>query len=171
MVGGMVWLLVGLLDVTTGPFIPPRSVTPMLLIIALLLLALGLVGLHALQGPSLQGGSYGRIGLAGLYTALAAIAAQVFGWFVILAGSAALLWLVSPVGPLVMLVGFVLYGAATVQARVLPPWYGVLLIVLMPILLVLGVYGNIWRGLVLIVLGYGLWMHRGASPERPPRVR
>ena len=138
----------------------------MLLIIALLLLALGLVGLHALQG-----GSYGRIGLAGLYTALAAIAAQVLGWFVILVGSAALWWLVSPVGPLVKLVGLVLYGAATVQARVLPPWYGVLLIVLMPILVVLGVYGNIWRGLVLIVLGYGLWMHRGASPERPPRVR
>jgi len=53
----------------------------------------------------------------------------------------------------------------------LPPWYGVLLIVLMPILLLLGVYGNIWRGLVLMVLGYGLWMHRGASPERTPRVR
>jgi hypothetical protein len=32
----------------------------------------------------------------------------------------------------------------------------VLLIVLMPILLLLGVYGNIWRGLVLMVLGYGL---------------
>ena len=166
MVGGAVWVLVSLLDVTTGPFIPPGSVTPVLLIIALLLLALGLLGLHALQG-----GSYGRIGLAGLYTALAAIAAQVLGWFVFLVGSAALWWLVSPVGPLVKLVGLVLYGAATVQARVLPPWYGVLLIVLMPILLVLGVYGNIWRGLVLIVLGYGLWMHRGPMPERPPRVR
>ena len=166
MVGGAAWVLVGLLDVTTGPFMPPGSVTPVLLIVALLLLALGLVGLHALQG-----GSYGRIGLAGLYTALAAIAAQVLGWFVFLAGSAALWWLVSPVGPLVKLVGFVLYGAATVQARVLPRWYGVLLIVFMPILLVLGVYGNIWRGLVLVVLGYGLWMQKGASPERPPRVR
>ena len=165
-VGGVVWLLVGLLDVTTGPFIPPGSVAPVLLIVALLLLALGLVGLHALQGES-----YGRIGLAGLYTALAAIAAQVLGWFVLLAGSTALGWLVSPVGPLATLVGLVLYGAATVQARVLPPWYGVLLIVLMPILLLLGVYGNIWRGLVLMVLGYGLLMHRGASPERPPRVR
>jgi len=88
-----------------------------------------------------------------------------------LAGSTALGWLVSPVGPLATLVGLVLYGAATVQARVLPAWYGVLLIVLMPILLLLGVYGNIWRGLVLMVLGYGLWMHRGATPERTPRVR
>jgi hypothetical protein len=166
MVGGVVWVLVGFLDATTGPFIPPGSVAPMLLIVALLLLALGLVGLHALQGEN-----YGRIGLAGLYTALAAIAAQVLGWFVLLAGSTALGWLVSPVGPLATLVGLVLYGAATVQARVLPAWYGVLLIVLMPILLLLGVYGNIWRGLVLLVLGYGLWMHRGATPERTPRVR
>src|SRR5215216_6701923 len=110
-VGGVVWLLVGFLDATTGPFIPPGSVAPLLLIVALLLLALGLVGLHALQGES-----YGRIGLAGLYTALAAIAAQVLGWFVLLAGSTALGWLVS-LGPLATLVGLVLYGAATVQAR------------------------------------------------------
>src|SRR5215216_53651 len=44
MVGGVVWVLVGFLDVTTGPFIPSGSVAPVLLIVALLLLALGLVG-------------------------------------------------------------------------------------------------------------------------------
>ncbi len=166
MVGGVVWVLVGFLDVTTGPFMPPGSVAPVLLIVGLLLSALGLLGLHALQG-----GSYGRIGLAGLYTALAAIAAQVLGAVVLLAGSAALGWLLSPVGLLAKLVGFVLYGAASVQARVLPRWYGVLLIVLMPVLLVLGVYGNIWMGLVFLVLGYVLWMQRGASPERAQRAR
>lgn len=57
--------------------------------------------------------------------------------------------------------------AATVQARVLPRWHGVLLIIFMPILLVLGVYGNIWRALVLGVLGYGLWMHRGHRLNEP----
>ncbi len=166
MVGGVVWVLVGLLDATRSPLTTPGPVALVLLIIALLLSALGLVGLHALQG-----GSYGGIGLAGLYTALAAIAAQVLGAVVLLAGSAALGWLLSPVGLLAKLVGFVLYGAASVQAGVLPRWYGVLLIVLMPVLLVLGVYGNIWMGLAFVVLGYVLWMQRGASPERAQRAR
>ena len=48
--------------------------------------------------------------------------------------------------------------------------YGVLLIVFMPVFLVLGGYGNIWVGLVLVVLGYGLWMQRGASAEQTSRV-
>jgi hypothetical protein len=72
---------------------------------------------------------------------------------------------------LAKLVGFVLYGAATVQGRVLARWYGVLLIIFMPVFLLLGAYGNIWVGLVLMVLGYGLWMQRGVLVERPPRVR
>ena len=165
MVGGAVWVVVGLLDVTRNPLTTPGPVALVLLVVGLVLSALGLVGLHALQGES-----YGRIGLAGLYTALAAIAAQVLGAAGLLAGSAALGWLVAPVGLLAKLVGFVLYGAATVQGRVLPRWYGVLLIVFMPVFLVLGAYGNIWMGLVLVVLGYGLWMQRGASVERTPRV-
>jgi hypothetical protein len=71
-----------------------------------------------------------------------------------------------------MIVGFVLYGAATVQARVLPRWYGVLLIVFAPIGEALGTnYGNIWLGLALLVLGYALWLRRGASTEQPSRVR
>jgi hypothetical protein len=166
MVGGAVWVLVGLLDVIRSPLAPPGPVALVLLIVGLVLSALGLVGLHALQG-----GSYGRIGLAGLYTALGAIAAQVLGAAVLLAGSAALGWLISPVGLLAKLVGFVLYGAATVQGRVLARWYGVLLIIVMPVFLLLGAYGNIWLGLVLMVLGYGLWMQRGTSVERAPRVR
>ncbi len=68
------------------------------------------------------------------------------------------------------LVGFILYGAATVQGKVMPRWYGVLLIVFMPVFLVSGAYGNTWVGLVLVVLGYGLWMQRGASADHTPRV-
>ncbi len=165
MVGGAVWVVVGLLDVIRNPLTPPGPAALILLIVGLVLSALGLVGLHALQGES-----YGRIGLAGLYTALGAIVAQVLGAVVLLAGSAVLGWLISPVGVLAKLVGFVLYGAATVQGRVLPRWYGVLLIIFMPVFLVLGAYGNIWMGLVLVVLGYGLWMQRGASVERTLRV-
>jgi hypothetical protein len=78
-------------------------------------------------------------------------------------GSSALVWLVSPIGLSVKLVGFVLYGVATLRARVLPRWYGVALIVLVPVSVVLLAYGNIWTGLVLLVLGYALWLRMGAS--------
>ena len=166
MLSGVVWVVVGIIDATRDPFTFPGPVALLLLVVALLLSALGLVGLHALQE-----GSYGRIGLAGFYTALVAIAVQILGAVGLLWGSGALGWLVAPVGSSAKLVGFVLYGAATVQAKVLPRWYGVLLIVFMPISAALGAYGNIWVGLVLLVLGYALWMRAGAPVERPPRVR
>ena len=101
MVGGAVWVVMGLLDVSINPLTSPRPVALILLIVGLVLSALGLVGLRALQG-----GSYGRIGLAGLYTALGAMAAQVLGAVALLAGSAALGWLVSSVGLLAELDGF-----------------------------------------------------------------
>jgi hypothetical protein len=41
------------------------------------------------------------------------------------------------------LVAFVLYGAATLQAAVLPIWYGVLLIVFLPVSLALGLFGSL----------------------------
>ena len=122
MLSGVVWVVVGILDATRDPFTLPGPAAFLLLIVALLLSALGLVGLHALQQGRLQEGSYGRIGLAGFYTALVAIAVQILGAVGLLWGSGALGWLVAPVGSSAKLVGFVLYGAATVQARVLPQW-------------------------------------------------
>ena len=92
-----------------------------------LLSVAGLVGLHALQKDS-----YGLLGRAGFYLALAAMAARAFGAVVFLAGSSALEWISLP-ATLGMLVGFVLYGVATLRARVLPRWYGVALIVSLPI--------------------------------------
>jgi hypothetical protein len=136
-----------------------------LLIVALLLTAVGVVGLHALQRES-----YGLIGRVGFYTVLVTIAARILGSAVLLSGSEALVWLVL-VGLWGMIVGFMLYGAATVQARVLPRWYGVLLIVFQPLALVLGNAGNIWEGLVLLLLGYVLWLRKNASDEQPSHVR
>jgi hypothetical protein len=76
-------------------------------------------------------------------------------------GSMALDWLVYPVGMLGILVGFSLYGAATVQAEVLPRWYGVLLIVYLPISVLLGPYADMWVGAVQLVLGSVLWRRVG----------
>ena len=115
-------------------------------------------------------GSYGRLGRAGLYIALGAVAARILGAVVFLAGSSALEWISSP-GTLGMLVGFVLYGVATVQARVLPRWYGLTLTVALPVSLPLAVYGTALFGLILLVLGYVLWLRRDATTEQPSRVK
>ena len=73
---------------------------------------------------------------------------------------------------LVTFVGFVLYGAATQQARVLPRWSGVALIIALPVSLALGEYGgNALFGLMWLALGYVLWSQRGMLAEQPSRVR
>jgi hypothetical protein len=169
MVGGGVWLVFGLIEASAGPVVAAQPFPLLLTIIAELLGAVGLVGLHALQQ-----GSYGDLGKGGFYTTLAGIVAQVLGSVIALFGSAALTWLVFPVGFLLIFAGLVLYGGATLEAGVLPRWYGIVLIITMPIDFLLQQYGGIWIGLVFLVLGYVLWLGRGtvrASRGRPSRVR
>ena len=96
---------------------------------------------------------------------------QALGLLLVLAGSETLGELLIGVGGLGILVGLVLYGAATLQARVLPRWCGIALIVSLPVTILLGDYGGILFGLVWLALGYMLWSHRGASDEQPSRVR
>jgi hypothetical protein len=168
--GGVVWLVAGFIAAFTNPMLSPGLVYYYLAlgIVARLLLGLGVVGLHTLLK-----GSYGNLGRAGFYTILVALAAQILGALASLVGTQALAWLVSPVGLLVLIVGFVLYGAASLQARVLPRWYSVLLIVFVPVSVVLGFVrlGDIWLGAVLLVLGFVLWQQGEALTEqRPPRV-
>ena len=66
-----------------------------------------------------------------------------------------------------MLVGFVVYGVATLRTRVLPLWYGFALIVSVPISLPLGAYGTTLFGFIMLTLGYALWSRKGISPEQP----
>ena len=159
LLGGLVWVVCGLLIVFGSRIMGPRPVYFFLFVVALLLTSAGLIGLHALQE-----GSYELIGQVGLYTVLLAFALQALGMVALLSGSSALVWLVSPVGLLGKLVGFVLYGVATLQAKVLPRWYGVALITLVPFSVALLFYGNIWTGLVFLILGYALWL-RTVTPE------
>jgi hypothetical protein len=165
MLGGVMWVVLGLGAVVGVLQAIPGREDVVLFIVALLLTAAGLVGLHTLQK-----GSYGRLGRAGFYISLTAVTARILGAVVFLAGSSALEWISLP-GTLGMLVGFVLYGFATLQARVLPRWYGLALIVSMPVSLPLAVYGTVLFGLFLVVLGYVLWLRRDATTEGPSRVR
>jgi hypothetical protein len=165
MLGGVMWVVLGLGAVVGYLQAIPGREDVVLFVIALLLTAAGLVGLNALQSYS-----YGLLGRAGLYIALAAVAARILGAVVFLAGSSALEWISLP-GTSGMLVGFVLYVIATVQASVLPRWYGLALIVSMPISLPLAGYGTALFGLILVVLGYVLWLRRGATTAQPSHVR
>ena len=162
MIGGVMWLVLGLSNVFGYLQAIPGREDVVLLILALLLTAAGLVGLHALQGES-----YGILGQVGFYIALAALVARALGAGVYLAGSSALGWISYPWGTTGMLVGFVLYGLATLRARVLPRWYGLALIVCMPVSLPLATYGTVLFGLIVVVLGYTLWSRKDTIIAQP----
>lgn len=168
MVAGVVWVISGILAIVYQGVHVPGTFADYLVegtfTVGLLLTVVGMMGLHVLQKEK-----YGRIGLGGFWTVVVASLVQVLGTLVLLAGSTALAWLVFPVGVLAVLVGFVLYGAATLQARVLPRWCGVGLIVGLPVAIALGLYGgNVLFGLLWLALGY-LLLQR-AQAEQPSRV-
>jgi hypothetical protein len=116
--GGVVWVVdSGLLLLA----MPESAVTDVLFVIAALCTIGGVVGFHALQKDD-----YGRIGRGGFWTVVVATLALVVGLIVSLLGSTALGRLeLFPVGTLAVFIGFVLYGVATLQARVLPRWCGI----------------------------------------------
>ncbi len=163
--GGLTWLVLGLLAFLGYLQAIPGREDVVLYVIALLFTAVGLVGHHTLQKES-----YGLLGQAGLYFTLVAITVRILGAVIFLAGSSALERISLP-ATLSMLVGLVVYGVATFRAGVLPRWYGLVLIFAMPTSLPLSVYGTALFGLILAVLGYVLWLHREAATEQPSRVR
>jgi hypothetical protein len=139
-------------------------------VVPVLLTLVGLVGFHTLQKAN-----YGGIGRGGFYTVVVGLLAQVLGTITHLSGSEALEWLVFPVGIGLMIVGLVLYGVATLQARVLPRWCGLGFIVVPPLVIVLEIslegYGETLFGLLWLALGYVLWSGRGTTAQQPSRVR
>ncbi len=143
-------------------------------IVALALLLAALVGFHTLQKDS-----YGRIGRAGFYTVVVGASAQIVAAVVRLLVGRTPLEFLDIVGLLGVFVGLVLYGAASLQARVLPRWCGVGFIVAVPVFIIGsallggvlgGALGGILFGLLWIALGYVLWSRRGSTAEQPSRV-
>lgn len=168
----IVLFLVGLVIPEPLPGSFSDILTSIVFIVALLLLLVGLTGFHALQK-----GSYGRIGRAGLYTVIVATLVQILAQVALISGNTALEFL-DFLGLLGVMVGFVLYGAATLQARVLPRWCGVGFIAGLPIWVAIsavlgeygGILGGILFGLLWLALEYTLWSRSGAAVERPARV-
>ena len=163
MLSGVAWWLQALLELS-GVYEGGSPWLTVLFIVAFLLLLAGMVGFRALQK-----GSYGRIGRVGFYAVLAAgVIILIWNLIFLLSGSS-IEWLRS-IALLGVLVGFALYGAATLQARVLPRWCGVVFIIAFPITALLEAFGNIWFGLVWLALGYILWSQRDTSVGQPSRV-
>jgi hypothetical protein len=72
-----------------------------------------------------------------------------------------------------VLIGFVLYGVATLRARVLPLWVGVAIIVGLPVRIAMfqvDPWGLVVFGLLWLALGYVLWSRREAAAAQPARV-
>ena len=140
--GGLAGMLAGAAFIVLMliPEGPPGSflyiLNSLVFIVAVLLILVGLVGFHALQKRN-----YGRIGRAGFYTIIAAASVQIVAQVGLMLGSTAVEFL-DFLGLLGLMVGFVLYGAATLQARLLPRWCGIGLIAGLPIAIALGLYGG-----------------------------
>jgi hypothetical protein len=174
LLAGIAWIALGLIPLVIlgqvalyfgGVATVEDYLLEILFSIALAGMLAGLVGFHARQAPN-----YGRLGTAGFFAAFVGVFFMLASTVAtILAGSEVLDWLFV-LGFVGTLVGFVLLGTATLRARVLPRWCGILLLLAVlgiPVHFALGSYGGaILYGLVWLALGYGLWSERGASVEQ-----
>ena len=141
------------------------------IVVSLLLVPIGMLGFHALQKRN-----YGLIGHTGFWTSVVSSMMVPTGLTGYLRWEdSRLLWLVTPVGGLGLVVGFILYGVATLQARILPPWCGIAFMVALPAAIALfwirpwlGLgqgtsTTSILSGLAWLGLGYNLWTRRRRS--------
>jgi hypothetical protein len=131
------------------------------------------LGLRARQTP--RYGWLGAVGFALAFLGSALLCAITV--IAIISGDAlgeAVLGTIFISGVLGWLVGFPLLGIATLRARVMPRWCGVMLIAFFPLFgFLLGSYGwgGIALGLLWLALGYALLSANGAAAQEPSRVR
>ena len=155
-----------------------NSLVVVMFVVAVLLIPVGLVGFHALQKER-----YRRLGRTGFYVGVVgslvvALATPIAMGFLSQFGLPSPSWLpMVPivVGPISMLVGFVLLGAATLKAGVLPRWCAIALMGALPVSLAYTPFdiltGVILFGLVWMALGYTLWRRRNTIAGELSRVR
>ena len=188
--GGIAAVLAGLLLIIVllvlsnlQQWLAPDTFSPglpstILFIGALLGQMAGVAGLHALQR-----GRYGRLGTAGFLVSFVGFAlefiARIMTLIVVGGTSSAVnlvLVLLFLLGNLAPFVGLVLLGVATLRARVLPRWFGVLLIVGMFVVALLVeaqlvVVGLVAYGVFWILVGYALLSSGRTEVQHPIRTR
>ena len=164
---------------SSGPFIV------VLLVIGDVGMLEGLLGLHASQASQ-----YGRLGTIGFWLAIIGTVLSLAAGLVTVV--AALLRLedvnadasLALVGYFLLIIGFLLLGIATLRARVLPVWAGLLLVIgsivmlllppfaaslmlLLPPFVAFSFQRLLWTvlGIVLLALSYALWTRGGETGE------
>ncbi len=167
-VSGLLLIVVLLVLSNLQQWLAPDTFSPglpstILFIGALLVQIAGVAGLHALQR-----GRYGRLGTAGFLVSFVGFALEFIARIMtlIVEGGTSLavnlvLVLLFLLGNLAPFVGLVLLGVATLRARVLPRWFGVLLIVGTLVVAVLlgaqlATIGLVAYGVFWILVGYTL---------------
>ena len=180
MIAGLAWAASAVVDfVLPGEGPGPIGSTSAYLIegahaIATVGMLAWLVGLNARQAPR-----YGRLGTASFVVAFAGTGLVLVSILLVLISGDRLgepvLTAIFGSGTLLgWLVGFALLGVATFRAKILPRWYGLLMIAQFP--LVFGAassydVGGTVFGLFWLVLGYVLWTWRDMPAEQFSRVR
>ncbi len=176
MLGGVLWPLWFLIHLSVGSGEPGSAayeryeLVNRLLPLALIPVVVGFVGLHAVQRRS-----YGRLGAVGFATVLV-------GFMLIIAGSVSEFWLFSNqpymqpnarqasfnlflLGHLPLAIGTVLFGIATVRAKVFP-YKAAVMLVLPGVSLVVPFVGTFVFAIPFVWLGYLLWSGSGQQPSR-----
>jgi hypothetical protein len=112
MLGGVVWITFNAYALSQGgtPARPGPGFVAFY-VAALLLSNAGLLGFHALQQDS-----YGRLGRAALYTVLGSSALLIVNALILLFTIPAVFNVINMIGLVGVLIGFILYGVATLRA-------------------------------------------------------
>lgn len=130
----------------------------------------------------MQRGRYGRLGIAGFLVSFVGFALEFIARIITLiveGGTSSavnlVLVLLFLLGNLASFVGLVLLGVAILRARVLPRWFGVLLIVgTVVVVVLLGAQlltiGLVASGVLWILIGYTLLSRSGTELKHRPRV-
>jgi len=160
--------------------------------IVLLLLMAGMVGFHAAQR-----GAYGGRGRAGFVASFVGLALMVVGnasefWLFTMqayaeANGRQASWGVFLLGMLLLAIGSVLFGIATMRAGALPRLGGLLVVVWLPVGILSSILSAVTGvlptdlafslgsavtlGAGWMVLGYAVWSGRGRPTQRPVRVK
>lgn len=152
-------------------FRPMRMGSPLdtvLLLLAVLLLMVGVVGLVIRAQKARRFGRLGRIGVVASAAGVAVLIISNLVQSIFFAGDFPLMPYFFIPGGLAMVVGFLLLGLAIIQARVLPRWAVVLLI--MGTLAMLGFNDQNARvllaipfGVAWVAVGYTVWSETGES--------
>jgi hypothetical protein len=179
MLGGVLWALWGVVEQSVGWGQPGSTVYERyelinrLLPFVLLPVVVGFIGLHAAQRRS-----YGRLGTAGSATVLV-------GFMVIIAGSVGEFWVFSDqsyegagrnaswilflLGHLVLVIGTLLCGIATVRAKVFRQ-EAAMLFAVMGVGVVVPFLGAVIFAVPFVWLGHLLWTGKYERGQQPSRV-